>query len=107
MIKGKTGLGGGGGVLDLLSLLGARVGTGSVQEFQGPGSSERRAARPRSSGRPLGLDAPLWDRRYHGVAVEHPELQEERRGHAKAETHQSRGNRSMNPLRHSTRRAIL
>lgn len=66
------------------------MGTGSVQEFQGPGSSERWAARCRSSrGQPLGLHARLWDRREHGVAVEHPELQEEQRGHTKTETHQS------------------
>lgn len=110
MIKGKTGAerrrGGRGGV-DLLSLLGAGVRTGGVQEFQGPGGAERWIARRRGSGRPLGRDARLWDRRYHGVAVEHPELQEEQRGQAKAETRQSRGNHSANPLERSAPRVML
>lgn len=71
----------------LLSLLGACVSAGRVEELQGSGSSERWTAGRRGADRPLTPDTRFWDRRRDGVAVEQPELKEEHRGQLTREIH--------------------
>lgn len=66
----------------LLSLLDACVGAGDVEEFQGPGSSGWWSVECWwGADGALTPNTRLWDRRYDGVAVQEPELQEEKPRH--------------------------
>lgn len=71
--------------LHLLSLLGARVGAGDVEEFQGSGSW--RTVKRGGAVRPLIPDTRLWDGGNDGIAVQQPELREQRPGHIPLEIH--------------------